>query len=84
VKRCFCLPCRVCGGSTPTRGQRRCALLFRSSSVNREFLFSVSQVVGGLRMRGAFAADAPVEIPVEEFQGRCVPRCYGARSDFWD
>lgn len=35
-------------------------------------------------MRGAFAADAPVEIPVEEFQGRCVPRCYGARSDFWD
>ena len=23
-------------------------------------------------MRAAFAADAPVEIPVEEFQGRCV------------
>ena len=22
-------------------------------------------------MRAAFAADAPVEIPVEEFQGRC-------------
>ena len=23
-------------------------------------------------MRAAFAADAPVEIPVEEFQGRCA------------
>jgi hypothetical protein len=36
-------------------------------------LFSVlRQVVGGLRMRGAFQADAAVEVPVDEFQGRCV------------
>ena len=72
MKRYCCLHCRVCGESTQPRGQRRFALLFCRSLVNFEFLCCFLQVVGGLRMRAAFAADAPVEIPVEEFQGRCA------------
>lgn len=72
MKRYCGLHCRVCGESTQPRGQRGFALLFCRSLVNFEFLCSFLQVVGGLRKRAAFAADAPVEIPVEEFQGRCV------------
>ena len=54
------------------RAAQVCAFILQIFGQFFEFLCCFLQVVGGLRMRAAFAADAPVEIPVEEFQGRCA------------